>query len=331
MDFRHHFPLTDLTALDLNAKGAEVIEWQGHSCLRLTDGLALVPFTALDYSLEVWVGADEGCYPGLAFRAEDKNNHEMFYAQPHTSGKWDALQYDPLFNGSNTWQIYHGEAYQGATDVPTGRWFHLRVDVCGTRAAVSVDGQPPLVVEHLAHHPREGRVGVWTYRPAYFRDLTITPCNGIHSQGVQPSAPRGVLEEVLLTLVAPAPTAPMAKAGVTHERLLPEPNGVFNLNRWISTPSPEAYLEYHFTLDSDQDQLFRFGFSDEMRLELDGAVVFRGKNTYQGMDRDLDERGYIQPTQYEIETELSAGEHVIKIACGNTEPFGWGFILCRQP
>jgi hypothetical protein len=65
------------------------------------------------------------------------------------SGEWDALQYDPVFHGSNTWQLYHGPGYQREAQVPTGRWFRLKVDTCGMRAAVSVDGQPSLEVERV--------------------------------------------------------------------------------------------------------------------------------------------------------------------------------------
>ena len=140
--------LTRPADLDIHATQAEVVTWQGRQVLRLEDGLALVPdHRLMNASIEVLVGADGPAYPGVAFRLADVLNFELAYAVPHVSGEWDALQYDPVFHGSNTWQVYHGPSYQRAARVPTGRWFRLKVDFCGDRAAVSVAGQPPLVVD----------------------------------------------------------------------------------------------------------------------------------------------------------------------------------------
>jgi hypothetical protein len=124
--------LTDLCDLEIRAAQAEVVTWQGREALRLENGLALVPgHRATEASMEVLIGADEPAYPGIGFRVADVLNYELAYAVPHVSGQWDALQYDPVFHRSNTWQVYHGPSYQGATQVPTGRWFRLRVDFQG--------------------------------------------------------------------------------------------------------------------------------------------------------------------------------------------------------
>jgi len=126
--------LTDLEGLDVQASVAEVVTWRGRRALKL-NGLALVRgLQASDATIEVQVCAEEAAYPGIAFRVGDALNYELAYAPPHTSGLWDALQYDPVFHGSNTWQLYHGEGYQRTATVPLGKWFHLRVDVQGARA-----------------------------------------------------------------------------------------------------------------------------------------------------------------------------------------------------
>ncbi len=168
--------LTNLEALDVHARVAEVVTWRGRRALRL-DGLALVPdLEVREASVEVEIWAEGACYPGIVFRVADVLNFELAYAVPHCSGVWDALQYDPVFHGSNTWQLYHGEGYQKAATVPTGEWFHLRVDVQGESVAICVDGQPPLVVQQLAHAHASKRVGLWTYLPAYFSNLRVSSC-----------------------------------------------------------------------------------------------------------------------------------------------------------
>ncbi len=127
--------LTHLDELDVHASAAEVVAWNGRRALRLTNGLVMMPgLEVADGSVEVQIGAEGPAYPGIAFRIGDTLNYELAYAQPHTSGLWDALQYDPVFHGSNTWQLYHGRAYQKRVVVPTGEWFGLRVDVKGDQA-----------------------------------------------------------------------------------------------------------------------------------------------------------------------------------------------------
>jgi hypothetical protein len=117
--------------LEIRAAQAEVLTWQGRQALRLENGLALAPGVGTqDASIEVLIGVDGPAYPGIAFRVADVLNFELAYAVPHVSGQWDALQYDPVFHGSNTWQLYHGPGYQAAVQVPTGRWFRLKVDYC---------------------------------------------------------------------------------------------------------------------------------------------------------------------------------------------------------
>lgn len=170
--------LTRFPDLDIEAAKAEIVTWQGREALRLENGLALIRnYKIIGASIEVLIGADGSAYSGVAFRLADKLNFELAYAVPHVSGEWDALQYDPVFHGSNTRQLHHGPSYQRAAQVPTGRWFRLRVDFCGNRAAISVDGQLPLVVESLARSAAAGFFGLWSYLPAYFCDLQVSTCS----------------------------------------------------------------------------------------------------------------------------------------------------------
>ncbi len=79
-------PLTSLAELDLHAQGAAPAEFAGRACLRLENGLALLPFRATDCDMEVWIAAEGPCYAGLAWRAAGETDYELSYAQPHTSG-----------------------------------------------------------------------------------------------------------------------------------------------------------------------------------------------------------------------------------------------------
>jgi hypothetical protein len=306
-------PLTNPLDLRIHAAQAEVVTWQGREALRLENGLALVPgHRATDASIEVLIGADEPAYPGIAFRVADLLNFELAYAVPHVSGQWDALQYDPVFHGSNTWQVYHGPSYQHATQVPTGRWFRLKVDFRGTRAAVSVDGQPPLVVERLAHLAAAGLFGLWTYRPAYFCDLQVSTCAGLDiPQGEMPSAAKGTVE-----------SWSVEGYGV----VTCEPNGVTNLNRYLPISLGEVRLIRRFEILEEGPVTFGFGFSDALSLELDGQEVFSGENTFKGFE-DRAARGYAELGMRSLRQVLSPGTYCLAATLQVSEPFGWGLAL----
>jgi len=125
------------------ARQAEITTFLGSPALCL-DGLVVFPNFELTCGLiEVEIAAEKSCYPGVAFRVQDQGNYELAYAQPHTSGQWDAIQYDPVFHGTNTWQMYHGAAYQQTAQVPTHEWIRLRVGFAENRMVFWVNEQPP--------------------------------------------------------------------------------------------------------------------------------------------------------------------------------------------
>ena len=310
------YPLTDLSDLDIHAAQAEIVTWQGREALRLEDGLALVPgCQTTDASVEVLIGADGPAYPGVAFRVVDVANYKLAYAVPHVSGEWDALQYDPVFHGSNTWQVYNGPSYQRAAQAPTGRWFRLKVAFCGARAAVSVDGQPPLVVEGLAHPSTAGMVGLWTYRPATFCDMHVSTCDGLDvPHGEKPSAAEGTVGAWFVE----------GYGVVTCEA-----NGTINLNRYLPASMGKVRLNRRFEMPEEEAVTFEFGFSDALSLELDGQVIFSGEHTFKGFT-DRAARGYVEPGMEALRQVLAPGTHSLAAVLGVSEGFGWGLTLAAQ-
>ncbi len=307
--------LDDLRAIAPQAaRAAEISTWGGRRALRL-DGLALIPDLALqDATLTVDIAAEGPCYPGLAWRVADEGNYELAYVQPHTSGKWDALQYDPVMHGSNTWQVFYGAAYQAATQVPTGRWFTLRVTYCGGRAAIAVDGQPPLVVERLAHPLRSGSVGLWSYLPAYYSNLRIEPCAGIAESGVAPAPPDLAPLELVCT---------WELDGVGQVTC--EPHGILCLNRYLALSVGRARLTRRLTLAAPSEIEFALGYSDTLTLLLDGEPLHQGEHLFHNSPH-WDERGYASP-DVRLRKRVEAGEHSLVAELGVTEGFSGGLIL----
>jgi hypothetical protein len=308
--------LIDLHDLSIHAAQAEVVTWQGRETLRLENGLAMAPEGRVrDGNLEVLIGTEGLAYPGLAFRIADVLNFELAYAAPHVSGQWDALQYDPVFHGSNTWQLYHGPAYQRQAEVPTGRWFRLTVDFSGARAALAVDGQPPFVVEQLARPIATGRFGVWSFRPAYFCDLRVSAAEGFETAG--PKA-RIVLQGVVETWFVEG-----------YGVVACEPSGILNLNRYLPPSLGKACLIRRFETARAGEVTLEFGFSDALSLELDGEVVYRGENTFQGFSSRA-ARGYVELGMKSRQQTVPAGSHCVAAELEVNEGFGWGLVLAAR-
>jgi len=104
--------VADAGQLSVSDPAAEMVTWQGRKALRLsgqTASLALVPSLALSQGrIEAEIGAEGAAYAGIAFRVADTLNYELACVQPHISRKRDTLQCDPVFHGSNIWQMDHG-------------------------------------------------------------------------------------------------------------------------------------------------------------------------------------------------------------------------------
>ena len=298
--------------LDIRAGAAWVAEAAGGKVLEL-DGVVLVPDLELqDAGIEAEILAPAPCYPGIAFRFADLEAFELAYAVPAVSGQADALQYDPVFKGSNTWQIYTSPAYQRQAAVPIGEWFKFRADVVGTRAAFQVGDQPPLVVEDLARGTRAGRLGLWTYRPARFRNLRVAAPRSLEGlSGEKPQAPAGAIGAWWLEGTG---------------RVAAEPNGVLNLNRYRAAADGEARLVRHFATDRETDLEIGFGFSDELELSLDGKSLFKGTHTFSGFETE-GTRGWVRSGNRRVVAHTGTGRHRLEAILRVTEPFGWGLIV----
>lgn len=304
--------LDTLDSLEIHAAIAQIVEEDGQRVLEL-EGMALIPDLELkNVAVEVEVLAPGPCYPGLVFRFADMQAFELAYAVPVASGQCDAIQYDPVFNGSNTWQLHTGLAYQKQATVPTGEWFTLRVDVVGERAAIQVGDQPPLVVESLSHGQTAGRIGLWTFRPAHFRNLRVTSPRSLEDlSGEDLQAPDGAIDAWLL----------QGTGSITCE-----PSGVLNLNRYRATSDTEARLIRNFMIDDETDLELTFGYSDKLRLCLDGELLFEGTHTFSGFESQ-ETRGWVRPEANRLVRRTGPGQHKLEAELRRTEPFGWGLIV----
>ncbi len=330
--------LTSLRWLSVKASSASAGTFKTESGIRLENGLLTVPNLDLeDGAVLVDVAAPGPCYSGIVFRMSDFLNFELFYAQPHTSGFWDAIQYDPVLRGSNTWQIHHGLAYQQKAVVPTNEWYTLCVEFAGDKASAWVGNQSRLYVERLALSPCAGAIGLWTYLPAYFKNLRVYDgpvpdgvTAGGQSQDGEPvapsrenSQPRGPAAPIEASASSPPPNSILEWLAEGYGVIYAESNGIILLNRFFPVSLAEATLTRRFVLERPAEVRISLGFSDKATATIDGQEAFSGANTYKPTP-DRAGRGYVQHGRYKFSKKLAQGEHSLSVRVGVTENFGWG-------
>ena len=76
----------------------------------------------------------------------------------------------------------------------------------------------------------------------------------------------------------------------------------------------------------ETDLELNFGFSDELRLNLDGELLFEGSHFFSGFE-SRETRGWVHPESNRMIRHLGAGVHQLEAVLRVTEPFGWGLIV----
>jgi hypothetical protein len=156
---------------------------------------------------------------------------------------------------------------------------------------------------------------VWSFRPAYFCDLQVSAVERLETPE---SEARSVSEGVVETWFVEG-------YGVAAC----EPSGAVNLNRYLPPSKKKARLIRRFETSEAGEITLEFGFSDALSLELDGAVVYRGENTFRGFANRA-ARGYVELGMESRRQELAAGSHSLAAELEVAEGFGWGLVLAAR-
>lgn len=322
----------DLTGWEIHNKGARLTTFKERRCLALREGGCLLLERDLglsEYRLEADVAIEgaEG-YIGLVFGARDASNYELVYLHPAGEGNPGWIQYDPVMNGSNTWQIYNGPRYQALADVPRAEWRRLSLDVYRDRVAIRVgDVHSPQLVVPLMHGGSAGRVGVWGYLPGFVGTPVIRPlAHAAPPDFPSPEPPGSRIREWLVSppFSAGSETAPV-EPSASWRKVSAEANGTLNLNRLFPV-NPDmtvwAYAEVH--AEGPTDALLSVGFSDRLRLSVNGDEVYAGEFRWNPPSTD----GRIRPDFARIPVRLRSGRNTILARVASVEPpFGWGLNL----
>ncbi len=329
----------DFKSKDWKTFGSEIKEFDSKLTTYISKGTGIGYLDSLYFQngtieCDLYSPSDKA-YLGIVFRITSLSNFEYIYFQPHTSGKWDAVQYDPIFNRSATWQLYNGTAYQAAANIPTREWFHVKIQVIGDSAKVYLENNPKQVLSvKLKHDYSSGFIGVCSYHPAYFSNLRVTNLDTVLS-------------------FKPEPTSASKKMYISNW-LISEPYDNYDftiekpfindsiVSKWQNINTEENYLmnlNRHFTFSKSintvlakviinskkpQKKKLYFGYSDKIRIYLNTESIFSGDNSFHESEK-FEDRGYVLDKHQMIELPLVKGENELILEISE-KMFGWGFI-----
>jgi len=321
---------------------AQVEEYLGQKGLFLFGGIAYlkdVDFTDGIIEFDVAFSEKRGFHGGV-FRMLDNVNFEEFYLRSHQSGNPDALQYSPVFNGMSAWQLYHGDGYSGVANFSFDKWMHIKLIVSGNSAELYIDNndRPVLLMSDLKREPKPGKVGIKTPRfsPGHYANFSVTPMDNPPLKNIKKSPEvtadgtvtawniSGAFPENTLNDKSVLTDADKINSG--WKKLESETSGLVNISRVVKLEQPNntvfAKIEIHS--GTRQEKILRFGFSDRVRVFLNGRLLYMGMNNYRSRDyRFLGTIGYFDA----LVLPLEKGSNELLLAV--SEDFGgWG-IKCR--
>ncbi len=319
-------------------------EYLGQRALRLDRGMATVDGAVfrdgvIEFDLAL---SDQRGFSGVLWRVVDAENHEEFYLRHHLSGQPDASQYTPVFNGLRGWQLYTGPHFAGPVEFPANTWIHVKLVIRQNQADVYVDSDEPVL--HIPELLRATEAGTLGFKsslsPAWFANLSYRSLQGTEIVGrpaeVEPPPegmvkkwwvsepfPKGVVEGVF--------SVESDASGHAWKELEAEASGLANIARVArkTDSNDTVFVRLRLHAAEDQRRELRFGFSDEVRVFLNGELLFFGSDGFQSRDHKfLGSVGLFDA----VVLPLKAGDNELWFAV--SEVFGgWGVMaqLAERP
>lgn len=325
---------------DISARETRVENYFGRESLYLKGGQAI--FKDADFKngiieFDIAFSGKRG-FMGVIFRVQDSRNFEDFYMRPHQSGKPDANQYTPVFNGDSGWQLYHGEGYGAAIKYEFNNWMPVKLVVSGKRAEIYImDMESPVLVTHdLKREIAAGKIGLkaGNLAPAHFSNFRFRNIDNPELKGVPPKVEKASETTILSWQVSnnfpeafldqKHKLSRQDKKSLSWQKFACEETGVANLARLQSPRDGKNTVFAKVVIRSDHEQIkkIQFGFSDRIRVFFNDRLLYSGNNNYASRDfRFLGTIGFFD----ELYLPFKKGENEIWMAV--SEDFGgWGLL-----
>ena len=317
----------------------EVGEYLGQTALKIKGGGALLPDVDIKNGLvefDVAITPARG-FAGLMFRWQDAGNYENFYIRPHQSGNPDANQYQPVFNNSSSWQLYHGEGYGSPVEYRYDEWMHVRILYAESQAQVFIDSDEPVLrVTDLKRDVAPGAIGVSSanFSAVHFANFKYTQLANqyaIPPVTQEPVEIDGLIDTWRVSdsfdealLASGAKLAGKFQRDRHWTEVSAEATGITNLAKVLGDEEGgnTMFARHALTSKRAEQKLLTFGYSDRASVYLNGTLIYKGNNGY--LSRDYRYLGTIGLFD-SVVLPLKKGNNELWIAV--SEDFGgWGVM-----
>ncbi len=336
-------PIIPLDTLhwDIEAQAYLFENYRGEDAIYIQNGLAILKDTIfLNGTIEFDMFLTERqSFPGVRFRIYDDNNMESFYLRPHLSGKPDANQAAPVFNGLTAWQLYFGPTYSFPYTYNYDDWTHIKIVINDTKAQVYLDyAEKPHLSWNLKHTPTEGKIGIGgSFAPVHYANFKINKAASdiVDFKVIEREPLVGIVPEWTISdmfeeelLNDPVNLQRVIDERKWNKKIQVEEKTAANISREVllfdGTPGNTVFAKISIQSDKDQVKLFEFGYSDRVVVILNGNAMYKGTNKYRTRDyRYLGTIGLFDA----VYLNLKKGDNTLLLAV--SEDFGGWLVTGR--
>lgn len=329
---------------EINAQSYVLENYKGKDAIYIQRGLAFLKDTKFlngTIEFDIYLTNRQG-FPGVRFRASDRNNMESFYLRAHLSGKPDANQVAPVINGITPWQLYFGPSYSFVYDYNYNDWTHVKIVVNGRRAQIFLDySKTPNLSWNLVHDPREGEIaigggGAAAMHYANFKidknESEIVDFNPIKREPIEGLIFEWEVSDMFeeKSIHDPMKLKQVIQSRKWGKKIQVEEGTAANIAREVvlvdGTLGNTVFAKIKIRSDRDQIKLFEFGYSDRVVAILNGTPIYKGTNRWRSRDyRYLGTVGLFDA----IYLNLKKGENTLLLAV--SEDFGGWLVTGKFP
>lgn len=276
--------------------------------------------------------------PAVYFRSDAQiNNSEIFYirARPSNPRANDAIQYAPILESVNMWDMY--PQYQAPAFFEVNKSNHLKIVVNGAQMRVYVNDmtKPTLQITKLEGTGNGKMLGIdggmivsnFQLKPDHVEDLPAIPAPDLTAHDANYIRQWSASLPIDLPLGNEPIQSSLPGNEEFTELLKAENAGLINLTRKFGANESRKLLFLKATITSQEASKpnMQLGFSDEVWVFVNGQLAFLDKNIYRNpaMRKYPDGRISIQNSKFTL--PLKQGENEVIIAVAN-DFFGWGIM-----
>jgi len=238
-------------------------------------------------------------YPGIVFHLQSPREYEHIYVRPHRAGLYpDAVQYAPTANGISSWQLYNGDGFTAATELPENEWVTVRLEFAGTQARLFIGDadSPVLHVQDLKLGEQGGTIGVSgpVDGSAYFSNFRYRAEEPAFEPLPEPEKVPGTITEWSISqpfqldaIDLGLPPDAQDVEDLRWTSVVAEPTGLLDIGRHVGrTGSLPDCVFARAVIPSDGERTMRldFGYSDAVSVYLNGRRLFEGGSAYRQRD-----------------------------------------------